>query len=179
MEEEKRRIYTIVAIVAVVTLLVSCLVAVAAGGVAGFLVGQRQGREAAERALERRMEEWVPQLPPEAPTPVPPIEREPLLLVQGALIQQVVPDSPADKAGLKEGDIILAVDDIEIGPGYPLSKAINRHRPNDRVTIRFWREGREDTVRVTLGENPDNPGQAYLGVYFQMVVRPRIEMPED
>lgn len=178
MEEEKRKIYTVLAFVAVVVLLLSCLVAAVVGGMAGFLVGQKQGRTAVEQALERRMEELLPELRLEV-TPVPPLERRPLLLMRGALIEKVVPDSPADKAGLEEGDIILAIDDVTIGPGYPLSKAINRYDPNDRVTIRLWREGHEETVPVTLGQDPNNPGKAYLGVYYQMIVRPEILTPED
>ena len=99
MEEEKRKIYTVLAFVAVVVLLLSCLVAAVVGGMAGFLVGQKQGRTAVEQALERRMEELLPELRLEV-TPVPPLERRPLLLMRGALIEKVCPDSPADMAGL-------------------------------------------------------------------------------
>ena len=64
----------------------------------------------------------------------------------------VVSDSPADKAGLKEGDVILKVSSETVGEGKSLSRALNSFQPNEEVTLKILRDGKEEEVKVTLGE---------------------------
>ena len=74
--------------------------------------------------------------------------------VGGAIISEVVPDSPADVAGLRSGDVILGVDGEDIKRPRRLSRQIASLDAGAASDIRIWREGKEQTVRVTLGELP-------------------------
>jgi putative serine protease PepD len=58
---------------------------------------------------------------------------------------------PADKAGLKPGDVITKLDDHVIDSGPTLIGEIWTHKPGDKVTITYKRGGQEHTVDLTLG----------------------------
>lgn len=64
----------------------------------------------------------------------------------------VVSGSPAEKAGLKEGDVILKVNGETVGEGKSLSRALNSFQPNEEVTLKILRDGKEQEVKVKLGE---------------------------
>ena len=73
----------------------------------------------------------------------------------GVLITSVVEDSPAEKAGLKAGDVVLSVDGKDIdGPG-DLRRAIRKHDPEESIEIEFQRDGSSRTVTATLAKNKD------------------------
>jgi S1-C subfamily serine protease len=73
---------------------------------------------------------------------------------RGAVVLRVVAGSGADEAGLRQGDVILAVADQRVGGPEDVGAAIRRFRPGDRVVLRIEREGRERDVTVTLGTRP-------------------------
>ncbi|MFD7880267.1 S1C family serine protease, partial [Streptomyces sp. NPDC059766] len=58
---------------------------------------------------------------------------------------------PADKAGLKSGDVITKLDDHVIDSGPTLIGEIWTHKPGDQVTITYERDGKTHTTEVTLG----------------------------
>ncbi|MGD8374128.1 MAG: trypsin-like peptidase domain-containing protein [Candidatus Woesebacteria bacterium] len=62
----------------------------------------------------------------------------------------VVTDSPADKAGLKQGDVIKKVGDINIDQTNTLASLLARYSPGDSVKLTYIRDGQEKTVEVTL-----------------------------
>ncbi len=64
----------------------------------------------------------------------------------------VVPGSPADKAGLKENDIILEADGSRIDKNNPLVKIIQEHDVGDKITLKVSSKGEEKNIKVTLGE---------------------------
>ncbi|MEU7644209.1 S1C family serine protease [Streptomyces huasconensis] len=64
----------------------------------------------------------------------------------------ITPNGPADKAGLKPGDVITKLDDTVIDSGPTLIGQIWTHKPGDTVKITYERDGKEHTVDVTLGE---------------------------
>ncbi|MGV9882497.1 S1C family serine protease [Streptomyces sp. NPDC003006] len=66
--------------------------------------------------------------------------------------QAVTPNGPADKAGLKPGDVIKKLDDTVIDSGPTLIGQIWTHKPGDTVKITYERGGKEHTVDVTLGQ---------------------------
>jgi len=102
------------------------------------------------------------------PTPQPsPQPWVPQVGQADALITRVIPNSPADEAGLQPGDIIFSVDRQRLEAGQDLKDIISRYRPGDMVTLGVWRNGRTEFVRVRLGEHPEAPGQSYLGIYFR------------
>jgi serine protease Do len=73
---------------------------------------------------------------------------------QGALVSAVEPGSPAAKAGIKPGDVILAVDGRSIEQSSDLPRVIGETRPGTQVSIRVWREGGTREVTASLGEIP-------------------------
>jgi S1-C subfamily serine protease len=91
------------------------------------------------------------------------------LMTPGAAITEVISESPAELAGLKVGDVILSVDGKVIGRRSSLAEMIQTYEPGDQVTLEIQSEDSEKSteVEVTLGENPDNPDQAYLGIGYQ------------
>jgi serine protease Do len=78
----------------------------------------------------------------------------------GALVQSssagaaIYPGSPAETAGLQEGDIITAIDGEQIGPETDLPTLMLTHSPGDTITLRFIRGSSVSEVEVTLGELP-------------------------
>ncbi len=86
----------------------------------------------------------------------------------GAVIVDVTPDSPADQAGLEEGDVIVAVDGQELDAENNLTDVITAYEPGDTVTLEVEQPGEESRdVTVVLGEHPEQEGVAYLGVKYQ------------
>ncbi|MEU1779413.1 trypsin-like peptidase domain-containing protein [Streptomyces abikoensis] len=66
--------------------------------------------------------------------------------------QSVTPGGPADKAGLKPGDVITKLDDTTIDSGPTLISEIWTHKPGDKVTVTYVRDGKTATTEITLGE---------------------------
>jgi membrane-associated protease RseP (regulator of RpoE activity) len=95
----------------------------------------------------------------------------------GALIAEVVPDSPAEQAGIREGDILVSVDGKALDEDSDLAVIIGKHKPGDKITVEITEFGvRTDTdgreITVTLAGHPEEEGKAYLGVTF-------VPMPTD
>jgi Do/DeqQ family serine protease len=78
------------------------------------------------------------------------IEELNLQTSQGVLVAEVTEGSGADKAGLKPGDIIRRIDDINITKFSDLTGYIFTKRPQDKVLVTYLRDGNEKKVRVTL-----------------------------
>ncbi len=70
----------------------------------------------------------------------------------GVLVQQVQPNGPADKAGLKAGDIITTIDGRSIKDGDDLVNEIASRRPGSSVRLGFLREGKQTDATVTIGD---------------------------
>lgn len=68
----------------------------------------------------------------------------------------VLPNTAAAQAGLREGDIILAVNDQRLDGTVSLRQLLLQYRPGDTVELTILRDGREQRVSVTLGERPTN-----------------------
>jgi serine protease Do len=73
---------------------------------------------------------------------------------QGALVSAVEPKSPADKAGVKTGDIILAVDGRAVENSIDLPRIIGESRPGTPVNLKIWRQGETRELNASLGEAP-------------------------
>lgn len=63
----------------------------------------------------------------------------------------VMPGSPADKAGLRENDIILEVNGEEINEKKPLVYLISKYSPEDKITLTILRQGEKQSLEVVLG----------------------------
>src|SRR5262245_6317761 len=74
---------------------------------------------------------------------------------KGVLINEVMPESPAAKAGLKPGDILLEFDGRPMeGPG-DLQRAVGFFSPDRSAKVKIWRDQAEKTLEVKVGQAPD------------------------
>jgi S1-C subfamily serine protease len=76
------------------------------------------------------------------------------LLETGVLIVEVSPRTAAAQAGLQAGDVILRLNDMQLGADQPLANALTNFKPGDTVTLTIVRDGRTQQVQVTLGSRP-------------------------
>lgn len=101
----------------------------------------------------------------------------------GALIQSAGSDTPASQAGLRQGDIILAVNDRNIESVNDLQIKIAQHHPGEVVRLLVWRDKKKWEVKVELGEAPASSVPAIQGNnshqesydHFGMELRPLSE----
>ena len=70
-------------------------------------------------------------------------------------VVSVMGDSPAEKAGLKMGDVLVSVGGVEAADLQTVVDAIRKLKPKDKVKIRVKRDGKEKDVEVTVGEAPE------------------------
>lgn len=70
----------------------------------------------------------------------------------GAVIVNVVSNSPASNAGLKSGDVIVTIDDVEITDSTYLKYNIYKHKIGDKVKVKYYRDGKINETVVTLSK---------------------------
>ncbi|HUR39790.1 MAG TPA: DegQ family serine endoprotease [Verrucomicrobiae bacterium] len=78
-----------------------------------------------------------------------------LSTTRGALITQIVPGSPADKAGLKTEDIILEANGAEVRDFANLRNLIGMMRVGERIDFKVWRDGKTRMVPVIVGKDTE------------------------
>jgi serine protease Do len=74
--------------------------------------------------------------------------------VRGALVVRVLEDSPADRARLQDGDVIIRWNGQQIADQTELSRAVARTEPGSRAEVTVIRNGREQKLSVTVGRRP-------------------------
>jgi len=86
---------------------------------------------------------------------------------EGALVEGVAPNSPAEKAGLKRGDLILSVDGTTVDERNALSDLVSSKKVGDTITLSVtpWGQQASHDVKVTLARNPDKDA-AWLGLQY-------------
>jgi serine protease Do len=78
---------------------------------------------------------------------------------KGALVVKVTAGSPAERAGLKPNDFIVAVDGKETPDSFELLNEVTSLEPGQKATIEFYRNGQKMTVTAQIGSLPEqNPG---------------------
>ena len=70
----------------------------------------------------------------------------------GALVGSVMEDEPASRGGVRDGDVIIAVDGVEIEDSAALLRAIAAKTPGKETRLTVWRDGKTLDLKVTLGE---------------------------
>lgn len=86
---------------------------------------------------------------------------------RGAEVLSVTKESAAEKAGLKKGDIITMIDSKKIETGDDVTEVIRDHKPGDKVSITYLRDGRQEKATAELGK--------WKGLEMNRVISPRIE----
>jgi serine protease Do len=104
--------------------------------------------------------------------------------VAGALVSEVQPGSPADKAGLKRGDVIMAVNGESVHDSNALRNHVAQLQPGSGAELQIARNGKPQTLNVTLGElkgsrEPENgehgvaPDKSEFGMSVEPLTRER------
>ena len=73
---------------------------------------------------------------------------------KGVLISEVSDNSPAEKGGLKRGDIIISLDGKKMKNGHILSLLVAETQPNTSVKVEIVRDGKEKTIEIMIGTMP-------------------------
>ena len=81
----------------------------------------------------------------------------------GVLVEEVMKDSPAEKAGLKAGDVIVSINDRKIEDYEDLIRTVNYYDPQEEVTVSYVRKGDTEKSKVVLGKKP-----SYQRLYKRM-----------
>ncbi len=77
--------------------------------------------------------------------------------VEGVLIAEIVKDFPAEKAGLKQGDIIVAYNDLPVKNIHSFRNELSLLDPGTKVQLKVLREGKLETFNVVLAASPEAP----------------------
>lgn len=85
------------------------------------------------------------------------VKRYKLAIDKGVFITEVAPGSPAAKAGLGAGDVIVSLDGKEIATAEELVRAIHSSKIGQRVEITYWRDNIKNTTEAILAESPPQP----------------------
>lgn len=75
---------------------------------------------------------------------------------KGAVVTDVKEEGPADKAGIKQGDVILSFEGTPIEDAVILQRAVTRSLVGSKATVKVMRDGQEKDLAVTIAELPDN-----------------------
>jgi serine protease Do len=78
---------------------------------------------------------------------------------RGALLAEVVKDGPADKAGLKPGDVVVALNGKPVADNNQLTRDVGVVPPGQKITLEVVRDGKKRNVEVTLAPRPDETEQ--------------------
>ena len=80
----------------------------------------------------------------------------------GALVAEIVPDGPADKAGIQSGDVITGFAGDPVESARDLGRLVGDRHSGDRVDLKIWRDGRSRELTVNLGNLDNSPAVASL-----------------
>ncbi|MCS6971360.1 MAG: Do family serine endopeptidase [Planctomycetes bacterium] len=91
---------------------------------------------------------------------------------RGALVSEVVPESPAARAGLQEGDVIIRVGALQVHDPQQLRLHVAGLAPGTTIEVAVLRDRRELTLQLTVGEQPQDsasvePASSGIGVELQ------------
>ena len=95
-----------------------------------------------------------------------------LLDTKGVLVSGVTAGEPAEKAGLKGNDVILAINDRAVTNRDELRLLVSQMKPGTTISLRLMREGKPTTIDATLGQLPEAPaaaGEFVSGVYVARI----------
>jgi serine protease Do len=83
--------------------------------------------------------------------------------VKGIYLNGIIAGGAAEAAGLKENDVIIKIDETNVSTVADLQEQVSKHRPGDKVTIVYIRDGNQKTVPVVLKNLDGNTGVVVAG----------------
>jgi serine protease Do len=87
------------------------------------------------------------------------VDQRGLKSTRGALLAEVVKDGPADKAGLKPGDVVVALSGKPVADNNQLTRDVGVVPPGQKITLDVIRDGKKRNLEVTLAPRPDETDQ--------------------
>jgi serine protease Do len=94
--------------------------------------------------------------------------------VTGAFVERVVKGGPAERAGLKDGDVILAIDGKQVQSSEAFRETLEAMKPDQAIRVEILRDKKRQTVSVTLGSRPQMPeffARGWNGKNYQDALR--------
>jgi putative serine protease PepD len=88
--------------------------------------------------------------------PLTPDAANELGVEQGAVVAEVSSSSAAADAGIQRGDVIVEIAGTKVDSVEDVASAVRKHRPGDEIDVVIVRDGSQQTVKVTLGERPED-----------------------
>ncbi|MDP7420579.1 MAG: PDZ domain-containing protein, partial [bacterium] len=82
---------------------------------------------------------------------------------EGVLVSQILEDTPAEEAGLQQGDVVVEIDGKKLASTLDLRNLVALKEPGDTVELLIVREGREKEIDVKIGERPAQGSIKRLG----------------
>ena len=108
---------------------------------------------------------------------------------EGVIVARVLPDSPAEKAGIQDGDVILSINDQPIKNSREVVAKVSRSKVGEKAALVILREGKEIRLTVEIGERPGETEEGEIageGSWRGAKVGPltpemaqRFELPEE
>jgi len=147
MGNKDNTVWIIVGIVA--ALLLGGIMGSCSGGLIGYGLGQRFSTRS------------LPTVFPEIQVPPARSEAAPIL------VTQVIAGSPADKAGIQVGDLISAVDGIELTKNNTIDTLLQKYQPGDLVKATVHRGSSQMDIAIQLEANPELADRVWLGIYYR------------
>ncbi|OFY79220.1 MAG: hypothetical protein A2V46_13135 [Bacteroidetes bacterium RBG_19FT_COMBO_42_7] len=102
-------------------------------------------------------------------------EKHNLREIRGAMITKVVDGGSAADARLKENDVIIRFDNVNVNSVAELQEQIGKHRPGEKVSVTYLREGKETTIPLTLKNIAGNTNVVPVGMGTGAVFGARFE----
>ena len=102
-------------------------------------------------------------------------EKQKLSEVKGVLVINIVPDGSAEAAGMKENDVIVKFDGIDVNTVPELQEQVGKHRPGDKATVTFIRNGKLNTVDLVMKNIAGNTNIVKPGMEGDLVFGARLE----
>ncbi|NJE54437.1 site-2 protease family protein [Thermococcus sp. 21S9] len=87
----------------------------------------------------------------------------PILVPNGIQVSDVIKGAPADGV-LHKGDVIIAINGQSVKTMDEFISLMNKTKPGETITLTVLRDGKELNLKLTLAENPDNPGKGFIGI---------------
>jgi len=102
-------------------------------------------------------------------------EKEHLSEMRGVLIVDIISGGSAADAGLKANDIIVKVDGINVNTMSELQEQVGKHRPGDKATVTYLRNGKENTVSLVMKNVAGNTSVVTASVGGEIVYGAKLE----
>jgi S1-C subfamily serine protease len=149
---------------------ISLFTSVAAGAVAGVVAVRMSASDRTATRANGVPSSQVQPNPANPADPAQPNQRQPgqgRFGSGGALISEVVAGSPAEKAGVQVGDLVVSIGGQRLDATHSLDALVRQSKVGDTVELQLRRAGSAmQTVSVTLAASPNDPNTPYLGVRF-------------